>query len=169
MNIGISFGRYNPPHIGHKRLWEIAAGYDDFYIGTNSNTYNKENPIRYNIKVGIMMDIFPLLKGHILDENNILYMCSTIYNKCGMENDIKICSEEKWVLPLLNKYNGINEEHGYYKFNSYELITTERISSASMLRKALNDGNRDLFDKNSGILYVCGISYYDYVKKYINS
>ena len=49
--IGISYGRFNPPHKGHTAVWEQAAKCDYFYIVTNPTTNGKKDPVPYHIKV----------------------------------------------------------------------------------------------------------------------
>ena len=44
-SVGVCFGRWNPPHKGHRAAWEIAANFGTFYVGTNKNTEGPNDPL----------------------------------------------------------------------------------------------------------------------------
>ena len=37
-DVGIIFGRFNPPHKGHKAAWQTAAKFPAWFVGTNQST-----------------------------------------------------------------------------------------------------------------------------------
>ena len=36
-SVGIIFGRFNPPHMGHMKAWEMASENSTWYVGTNKS------------------------------------------------------------------------------------------------------------------------------------
>ena len=149
--IGISYGRFNPPHKGHKVVWEQTATCDNFYIGTNPNTIGKNDPIPYDIKVHLMGLICPIIKNHIIAEQNLFTLVTTVYNIHGMNNELHVFTDEDWLFNALIKYNGIESIHGYYKFSKIVKNQTDRISSSTLLRNAVKDGDEFAFYEITGM------------------
>lgn len=149
--VGVCFGRFNPPHAGHKLAWEVAATYNTYYIGTNANTHNSKNPLPYSIKREIMVGLMPELQNHIVAEHNIFTLATRIYNEVGSNIVLNICTDEEWIVPSLLKYNGIAEQHGYFNFKDVKLQPVERISSATSVRNAVKTNDRELFSLVAGI------------------
>ena len=48
--VAIIFGRFNPPHKGHKAAWEIASQSPVWYVGTNKSTQGPKDPLPFEIK-----------------------------------------------------------------------------------------------------------------------
>jgi len=149
--IGISYGRFNPPHKGHAAVWEQAAKCDQFYIGTNPNTNGKNDPIPYDIKIHLMGLICPIIKNNIIAEQNLFTLVTHIYNIHGENNELRVFTDEQWLFDALIKYNGIQNTHGYYKFKNILNIQTDRLCSSTSLRNAVKEGNKFLFYEVSGI------------------
>lgn len=149
--IGISYGRFNPPHKGHIAVWEQAAKCNHFYIGTNPNTTGKKDPIPYQLKVQLMETICPIIRNHILPEQNLFTLVTHIYNIHGSNNEIQIFTDENWLYNALITYNGVESAHGYYKFNKILYNQTHRISSSTSLRDAIKNNDKFLFYEVSGI------------------
>jgi len=62
----IAFGRFNPPHIGHQQLMDVAAGSlndsesgSDYMIVPSRSQDGKKNPLDIDAKVEIMQSMFP--------------------------------------------------------------------------------------------------------------
>ena len=49
-SVGIIFGRFNPPHMGHMKAWEMAAENPSWYVGTNKSTQGPKDPLPFDIK-----------------------------------------------------------------------------------------------------------------------
>lgn len=149
--IGISYGRFNPPHKGHKAVWEQAATCDHFYIGTNPNTTGKNDPLPYDIKVHLMGLICPTIKNHIVAEKNLFTLVTTVYNIHGEDNELHIYTDEEWLFNAISKYNGVHSAHGYYLFKNILRNQTLRLCSSTTLRNAVKDGDEKKFYDISGI------------------
>lgn len=149
--VGICFGRFNPPHRGHAAAWKNASECDHWVVGTNENTRDKKNPLPYNVKVKCMETVYPKIEGHIVPEQSVFTLATTVYKKYGENVDLKVYTDEDWLTESLIKYNGVESKHGYYKFNSISQSPTPRLSSATSLRTAVLEDNRQQFSVAAGI------------------
>lgn len=149
--IGISFGRFNPPHKGHKGVWKAASKNPIWYVGTNDSTAGPKDPLPYDVKLQCMAAVFPPVAGHVVPEQSLLTLATSVYNKYGENVHLKVYTDETWLADVLVKYNGAESEHGMYKFKNIEHVATERLASATDLRKAVRTGDRDKFYKDMGI------------------
>lgn len=149
--IGISFGRFNPPHKGHKGVWKAASKNPIWYVGTNDSTAGPKDPLPYDIKLKCMAAVFPAIVGHVIPEQSLLTLATSVYNKYGENVHLKVYTDETWLAELLVKYNGAESEHGMYKFKHIEHVPTERLASATDLRKAVRVGDQDSFYRDMGV------------------
>lgn len=151
MTVGVCFGRWNPPHKGHRAAWEIASQNNTFYVGTNKNTEGPNDPLPYDVKLNCMETIWPEIKGHVIPEQSLFTLASKVFAKHGEGAHLKVATDEDWLTSSLVKYNGIEGAHGYYKFASIEQVPTPRLSSATQLRAAVRAGDRDAFAEAAGV------------------
>ena len=166
--IGISYGRFNPPHKGHVAVWEQASTCDHYYIGTNTNTIGKKDPVPYDIKVYLMGLICPTIKDHIIPEKNLFTLVTNVYNIHGEDNEIHIYTDEDWLFDALSKYNGVKSTHGYYKFKNIIQNQTPRLCSSTLLRNAVKNGDKSSFYELSGIPFDTEISINNRVFKFFD-
>jgi hypothetical protein len=150
-SVGVCFGRWNPPHKGHRAAWEIAANFGTFYVGTNKNTEGPNDPLPYEVKLKAMETIWPEIAGHVIPEQSLFTLVSKVFAKHGEETHLKIATDEEWLTKSLIQYNGKEGAHGYYKFASIEQVPTPRLSSATALRAAVRADDRDGFSDAAGV------------------
>ena len=170
-NVAICYGRWNPPHKGHRAAWETAAEFGTFYIGTNHNTQGKDDPLPYDVKLECMATIWPEVAGHVIPEQNVFSLAVAVYKKHGEHTHLKVCTDELWLASGLEKYNGKEAAHGYFKFASIQHVATPRLSSATKLRDAVRNGNREEFSQAAGVdadTPVGDHSFFDLVAHYLN-
>lgn len=172
--IGVCFGRWNPPHKGHRAAWEIAAENDTFYVGTNQNTEGPNDPLPYDIKLKCMETIWPGVKGHVIPEQSLFTLVSKVFAKHGEGVHLKVATDEEWLASSLIKYNGVEGPHGYYKFASIQQVPTPRLSSATALRAAVRAGNREAFSEAAGVdantpikIGMKAVPFFDLVSSYL--
>lgn len=151
MNIGICFGRFNPPHKGHKEAWKIASQFDNYFIGTNPTTSGPNDPLPYYVKIKAMEAVCPEVKEHIVPEQNLFTLATKIYSEFGEDIELKVCTDEEWLSRQLIKCNGVEGKHGYYKFNTISQQKTPRLSSATAVRDAVRNSDKGLFSVATGI------------------
>ncbi len=168
--VAIIFGRFNPPHKGHKAAWEMASQSKNWFVGTNQSTVGLKDPLPYEIKVEAMKTIYPEIEGHLMPETSWVTMASKIYERYG---DVKllVLTDEDWVTKTLQQYNGIEgKPHGFYNFSSIEQKPTPRLSSATALRDAVANNDKGAFTKAAGIdadELVAGKPYFDLIAEYM--
>ena len=168
-SVGIIFGRFNPPHMGHMKAWEMASENNAWFVGTNQSTQGPKDPLPYDIKVKAMLAIMPEIKGHIVPETSWLTLASKVYKKYG-DVALNVYTDEDWVTKALVQYNGKEGAHGFYNFSNIQQQATPRLSSATALRAAVQADDRDAFGQAAGVdpnTPVAGHPFFDVVKHYL--
>lgn len=172
ITIGIIFGRFNPPHQGHRAAWELAADNHYWYVGTNENTNGPKDPLPFIAKVKAMRAVFPEIRGHIMAETNWLTMATTVHNVLNKDGNaiLKVYTDEDWPYDLLTRYNGQEGKNHNYNFKEIISVPTPRLSSATDLREAVKNEDPDAFYKAAGVspdTIVDGVPYYNLVDRYL--
>jgi len=167
--VAIIFGRFNPPHKGHRAAWELASKSPVWYVGTNESTVGPKDPLPYDVKVEAMKTVWPEVQGHIVPETSWLTLASKVYEK--NPNATLLClTDEDWVTKTIVQYNGKEGAHGFYNFKKIEQKPTPRLSSATALRDAVSKGDRDAFTQAAGVdadTPVAGKPFFDLVAEYL--
>ena len=169
--IGIIFGRFNPPHKGHKAAWEMASKLPYWYVGTNQSTQGPKDPLPYDIKVEAMKTIWPGVEGHLMAEQSWLTLASHCFKSHPDAKTLVCFTDEDWVTKTIQQYNGVQAAHGFYKFDEIKQQSTPRLSSASALRAAVQAGDRKAFAVAAGVpaeTPVAGHPYFDLVSHYLS-
>jgi len=167
--VAIIFGRFNPPHMGHKAAWELASQSPIWYVGTNQSTVGPKDPLPYDVKVEAMKAVWPEVASHIMPETSWLTMASKIYEQYPKAT-LLVLTDEDWVTKTIVQYNGKEGQHGYYNFADIKQKPTPRLSSATALRDAVTKGDRDAFSKAAGVSAdtpVAGKPFFDLVAEYL--
>lgn len=167
--VAIIFGRFNPPHKGHRAAWELASQSPIWIVGTNRSTVGPKDPLPYDVKVEAMKTIWPEVEGHIVAETSWLTLASKVYEKYP-DATLLCLTDEDWVTKTIQQYNGKEGSHGYYNFKKIEQKATPRLSSATALRDAVIKGDRDAFSNAAGVdaeTLVAGKPFFDLVAEYL--
>ena len=171
--VGLIFGRFNPPHKGHKAAWEMAAKETHWYVGTNESTVGPKDPLPAQVKVLAMETIMPEVADHIVFSQSWLTLASELYAK-HPDATLVLFTDEAWVPKTIQQYNGKEGPHGSYAFKNIETKPTPRLSSATALRKAVLDNSPEEFEDAAGVpadtmIDVPGanITFFDMVAKYL--
>jgi hypothetical protein len=168
--VGLVFGRFNPPHKGHRAAWELASKCTYWYVGTNQSTQGPKDPLPYDVKVEAMKTIWPPVAKHIMAETSWLTLASHCYN-AHKDADTLICfTDEDWVTKTVQQYNGKEGAHGLYNFKNIIQKPTPRLSSATALRDAVTKGDRDAFSDAAGVSAdtpINGVAFFDLVAEYL--
>jgi hypothetical protein len=168
-SVGLIFGRFNPPHRGHRAAWELASENEHWFVGTNESTQGPKDPLPFKIKVEAMKTIWPDVDGHIVADTSWLTLASKIYKKFG-DVTLNVYTDEDWVTKTIQQYNGKEGPHGVYKFSKINQVPTPRLSSATALRAAVQSGDREAFSRAAGVpadTEVAGQPFFDLVAEYL--
>jgi hypothetical protein len=169
-SVGFIFGRFNPPYKGHRAAWEMLSENSAWYVGTNKSTQGPKDPLPYDVKIKAMEAIWPEVKGHIVPSQSWLTLASEIYKKHG-DVELKVYTDEEWVLKALNQYNGVEgKSHGVYNFSQITSVPTPRLSSATALRTAVANNDRAAFANAAGVpaeTSIKGTPFFDLVAEYL--
>jgi hypothetical protein len=168
--VGIMFGRFNPPHKGHRAAWEMASENDHWYVGTNQSTQGKKDPLPYDVKIKAMEALWPEVGSHIVPETNLFTLASKVFAEHGEGLNIVVYTDEDWLTKTLEKYNGEEGKHGYYNFASIQQKPTPRLSSATDVRNAVLADDPEAFERAAGVpadYKIDGKDFFDLVAEYL--
>ena len=161
----VSFGRFNPPTIGHEKVIEKVssiAGSAPMRIYP-SHTVGSRDPLPHAKKIAYMRKMFPRYKKNIVADKQaktIINIAVKLYDE-GFTDMVMVAGSDRVAEfeKLLNTYNGVEgKRHGYYKFNTLRIINagqrdpdSEGVEgmSASKMRAAAQASNYKVF--KSGI------------------
>ena len=153
-SIAITFGRFNPPTIGHEKLINKVVRADRNYkIYISRSEDSKKNPLSPRDKLSWMKKIFPQYARNIEinTTNMILDIATMLYNKGHTILKFIVGSDRvREFETILKKYNDQKNRHGYYNFKTIDVISAgerdpdaEGASgmSASKMRDAASKGD----------------------------
>ena len=122
--ITFTFGRFNPPTIGHEKLIDAtqsAAG-KDYRVYASHSQDAKKNPLSYDKKVKWMKKVFPKHKSKIISGGNYktaLDVAVKLYDEGFLNLTMVVGSDRvKEFKNLLDRYNGVKSRHGLYDFKT---------------------------------------------------
>ena len=155
-----TFGRYNPPTIGHEVLFnkvkDIARG-GKYRIYASQTVDQKKNPLEYKSKIKLLRKMFPKHARNIIEDTkvrNVFDVLVQMYDEGFQKVQLVVGSDRiKEFEILLNKYNGVKGRHGFYKFKINVVSAGERDPdsdgaegmSASKMRMAAQQNDLKLF------------------------
>ena len=160
-SIVFAWGRFNPPTIGHEKLLDrvarVSANEMRIYISMSNDP--QKNPLNPRLKLDYMKKIFPRYARKImLPRTNIVIDIITDLYKEGF-TDLKMVAGSDRIQEfktLFTRYNDVKSRHGYYNFDSIEVINAgerdpdaEGASgmSASKMRAAAKANDLKSFEK----------------------
>jgi hypothetical protein len=158
MAITLTFGRFNPPTVGHEKLIQQVAStakQGDFRIYPSRSVDPAKNPLDPNTKAEWMKKMFPDYADSIVSDEgmrNIFDVLKAVAAEGYTEVNIVVGSDRVSEFQnLAKKYNG-----SLYNFNNIQVISAgerdadaEDVSgmSASKMRKAAMDDDFETFKK----------------------
>jgi hypothetical protein len=161
--IVVTFGRFNPPTIGHEKLLNAVAstaGKKPYRIYVSQSQDKKKNPLPYDEKIKFLRKMFPRYARNIIDDASIktIFDIAVKLNTEGFTHFILVVGSDRVsnFKELLDKYNGVKAAHGEYKFESIEVVSagerdpdSDEVSamSATKLRAAAAEGDLSAFSK----------------------
>ena len=159
-SVAFSFGRFNPPTIGHEKLMDNTRRANRNYrIYASQSQDAKKNPLKFRNKVAIMKSMFPAHARKISTDKMTTAIDAMVQLYKEKHTDVVMVVGSDRVGEfdkLLKTYNGKRARHGYYKFKSIRVVSAgerdpdaEGVSgmSASKMRKAAQDNDYKSFKK----------------------
>ena len=127
-SIAFTFGRFNPPTIGHEKLINKVAQQrtDDYRIYLSKSEDTSKNPLNARVKLATMKQMFPRHSRSILlnPSNMILDIVTDLYKR-GYSNITMVAGSDRVreFDTILKKYNGVKSRHGLYDFDSISVVS----------------------------------------------
>ena len=160
-SIAFTFGRFNPPTIGHEKLINKVKSVraDEYRIYLSRSEDPKKNPLSPRQKLAYMKKMFPSHARNIMinTTNMILDICTTLYNQGFTEISMVVGSDRvREFDTIIKKYNKVKSRHGFYNFDKINIVSAgERDPdaegaagmSASKMRAAAAKGDLTSFQK----------------------
>jgi|TARA_B100001750_G_scaffold247007_1_gene271211 nicotinic acid mononucleotide adenylyltransferase/predicted nucleotidyltransferase len=126
--IAFTFGRFNPPTIGHEKLIRkvksVRANDHKIYLSRSEDS--KKNPLSPQQKLAYMKKMFPSHARNIeINRTNmILDIATNLHNKGYTEIFMVVGSDRvREFETILNKYNDVRSRHGYYNFDNINVLS----------------------------------------------
>ena len=152
-----TFGRMNPPTIGHEKLLNKlaqTAGSNPYKVYLSQSQDAEKNPLSYKEKIKVARKMFPKHARQIIIDNKIktvFDVATKLYDE-GYKNVSMVVGSDRIreFDVLLNKYNGKKGKHGFYNFAKITVVSAgdrdpdaegAEGMSASKMRAAANDSD----------------------------
>ena len=154
-SVAFTFGRFNPPTIGHEKLINKVAQQptDRYFIYLSRSQDKSKNPLTPRDKLSVMKQMFPRHARNIVinPTNMVLDLATDLYNK-GFTKIIMVAGSDRTreFEGILKRYNDKRNRHGYYNFDKIDVVSAgERDPdaegatgmSASKMRAAAEKGD----------------------------
>ena len=158
-----TFGRFNPPTIGHEKLIkalasQVVAG-SPMYVYPSHSQNAKKDPLPHAKKIAYMKKMFPKYSKNIITSRarNVFEIAVELFDK-GHKAIIMVVGSDRVAEfdKLLNTYNGEQARHGFYGFDDIKVISAgerdpdaEGVTgmSASKMRAAAAENDYTSFQK----------------------
>ena len=155
-----SFGRFNPPTVGHAKLVDkltnsTGGGYVPLIYMSHSQDA-KKNPLDFGTKQKFM-NLFFGRKVAVMNSNarQVFEIVTDLYTQGYTKIRMVVGSDRvKEFTTILNKYNSVKGRHGFYKFDDIQIISagerdpdSDDVSgmSASKMRFAASENDFESF------------------------
>ena len=127
-----TFGRFNPPTIGHEKLLNVVASTAtkakaESFVYTSHTQDAKKNPLSNDQKIVFMKMMFPKHRNSFVktEAKTALHALSEIHKTGKFSKVIMIVGSDRVreFDAFLNKYNDVKSKHGYYNFENIDVIS----------------------------------------------
>ena len=126
-----TFGRFNPPTVGHEKLITAVQSVakskgGDFFVYPSHSQDPKKNPLSQPQKIKYMKKMFPKYKRNIIASTGktALAIASELYSK-GYTNLVMVVGSDRVqeFQRILDRYNGEDKAHGFYDYDKIEVVS----------------------------------------------
>ena len=158
-----TFGRFNPPTIGHEKLLTVVANAalkerGDYYVFMSHSQDSKKNPLSHQEKFKFMQMLFPKHRRALTKTKarHAMEVATQLYDMGKYSKLMMVVGSDRVeeFNKILKQYNGEKNKHGFYDFKQIKVISAgERDPdaegaegiSASKMRAAVVAGDYDSF------------------------
>ena len=158
-----TFGRMNPPTVGHGKLIDKlarSAGKNPYRIYLSQTNDQDRNPLNYMSKIKYARKMFPKYARQIMvnkSVKNVMDIGTVLYND-GFKRIVMVVGSDRVAEfeARLNAVNGKKGRHGFFKFQSITIVSAGDRDpdaegttgmSASKMRKAVSDNDFTTFSQ----------------------
>ena len=127
-SIVFTFGRFNPPTIGHGKLLDkmnsVRADVKRVYLSKSEDS--DKNPLKFRQKISLMKRMFPRYANQVVtsNSNQIFEIAVELYKQKFTEIFMVVGSDRvREFETTLNKYNDVKARHGYYNFDNINVLS----------------------------------------------
>ena len=161
-----TFGRLNPPTVGHEKLMNALAkqsGKNDYFVFVSQSQDAKKNPLNYNAKVKHIRKMFPRHARRVMINKKVrtVFDAATFLYDKGYRSITMVVGSDRVTefKTLLEKYNGKKGQHGFYNFQTIAIASagardpdSEGVEgmSASKMRQFASDNDFTSFSQGLG-------------------
>ena len=127
-----TFGRMNPPTIGHEKLInkikDVANKHRaDWFVYLSSSQDSKKNPLSFDRKIFYAKKMFgrDVNQKNFPKEPTALHAASSLHDK-GYKKLVMVVGSDRvgQFEKLMKQYNGVdNKPHGYYNFDTIDVVS----------------------------------------------
>jgi len=152
-----TFGRFNPPTVGHEKLITAVETVaknkgGDYFIYASMSQDPKKNPLDHGTKTAYLQKMFPKHKKSIMantKSRTAIDVAVELFKK-GYTNLIMVVGSDRVddFKALITKYNGVEAKHGFYDYDSINVVSAgerdpdaegvEGMSASKMRAAAVN-------------------------------
>lgn len=160
-----TFGRMNPPTIGHGKVMDVLSaksGKSDYKVFVSQTQDSKKNPLSYSDKVKHTRKMFPKHARNIMIDKNVknpIGCLVALYDQGYKRVTMVVGDDRKMEFEvLLNKYNGEKARHGFYNFESINIVSAgardpdaDGVEGMSASKQRENASNNDFVAFSQGV------------------
>ena len=160
-----AFGRMNPPTVGHGKVMDTLAsksGKSDYKVYVSQTQDKKKNPLSYTDKIKHTRKMFPKHARNIIADKKVktaIDVLVSLYDQ-GYKKVTMVVGDDRKIEfdTLLNKYNGEKARHGFYNFESINIVSAgardpdaEGVEGMSASKQRENASKNDFVTFSQGV------------------
>ena len=160
-----TFGRMNPPTIGHGKLLDkiaSVAGRNPYKVFLSQSQDAKKNPLTYSDKIKHVRKMFPKHARSIMVAKEVATAMDAVVNlyNQGFRKIVMVVGSDRVTEfdALITKYNGKEARHGFYNFQDIKVVSAgERDPDAEGAEGASATKQRAAASDNDFITFSQGV------------
>ncbi len=164
-SVAFTFGRFNPPTIGHGKLMDKlaeVAGKGSYRVYLSQSQDPAKNPLHYMDKIKNVRKMFPKHARSIIADKKAKTAIEVLVSlfDAGYKNVTMVVGADRVTEfeIILNKYNGVKARHGFYNFETIKVVSAgERDPDAEGVEGVSASKQREFVKKNDFTSFSQGV------------